>query len=293
MANETELSNIITIGNAVSALMGPAFVNGSQGLSLVVTEPFPDNTNVIKLPIAGTLTAETVAESTDYTYSASSELTDTSVTVTAKKTVLGTKITVEAARFGAGRASLDRIAGEHGRAHARLFDSDLKALFASIATAVTATSVLTKDVLIDARYSVVSAMKGAFSGRLVSMLDYKGVSEIQKELTSISATAFGNMEMLGILGMPSAANGYAGNVLGIDIYQTDGLPLANTNTDDVGCVWDPLNCFYAGVDGIQGLNNTLKEPSAINGLSTEVLTWTFFKVAEWRDTAGVRVLSDT
>lgn len=291
MSYESELGNLITIGNAVSSLLGESFVNGAQGLSLIQTEPFPDNTNVVKIPIDGILTAETVAESTDYTYSASSELTETSITCTAKKTVLGTKITVEAARFGANRARLDRIAAKHGQAHARLFDADLKALFSSIATGVTASTVLIKDNLIDARYNIVSAMKAAFSGKLVGMFDFKGVSEIQKELTSISASAFGNMELLGVLGMPNPGNGYAGNVVGIDIYQTDGLP--TSSSDDVACVWDPSACFYAGVDGGEGLNNTLKDPSAINGLSTEVLTWTFFKIVEWRDTAGCRVLSDT
>lgn len=291
MANETELGNLITIGNAVSSAMGEAFVASAIGLSLVQTEAFPDNTNTIKVRIAGSLTAETVAESTDYSYSASSELTDSSFSCVAKKSVLGTKITVEAARFGAGQANLARIAQEHGRAHARLFDSDLKALFSSVATAVTASTVLTKDNLIDARYNVVSAMKGAYSGRLVGMFDYKGVSEIQKELTSISASAFGNMEMLGVLGQPQAGNGYAGNLVGIDIYQTDGLP--TSASDDVACVWDPSAGFFAGVDGRDGLNNTLKDPAAINGLSTEVLTWTFFKVIEWRDTACCRVLSDT
>lgn len=291
MAYETELANLITIGNAVSAATGKAFVNGAQGLSLVYTEPFPDNTNVIKFAVEGSYTAETVAESTDYSYSASSEYTETSVSCTAKKSVLGTKITVEAARFGAGRARLERQALLHGQAHARLFDADLKALFSSIAGGVTATSTLVKDNLIDARYSVVAAMKGAFSGKLVAMLDYKGVSEIQKELTSITATAFGNMQMLGVLGMPNPANGYAGNVVGIDVYQTDGLP--TSGSDDIGCVWDPSACFAAGVDGRDGLNNTLKDPAAINGLSTEILTWTWWKIVEWRDTAGCRVLSDT
>lgn len=291
MSYETELANLITIGNAVAAVTGEAFVNKAQGLPLVVTEVFPDNTNVIKFPIDGSYVAETVAESTDYSYSANSEWTETSVSCTAKKTVLGTKVTVEAARFGAGRANLNKAAVKHGEAHARLFDADLKALFSSIATGVTATSTLTKDNILEARYNIVAAMKGAFSGKLVAMLDYKGVNEIQKELTSITATAFGNLEMLGILGMPVKGNGYAGHVLGVDVYQTDGLP--TSGGDDVGCVWDPTACFAAGVDGRDGLNNTLKDPAAINGLSTEILTWTFFKIVEWRDTAGCRLLSDT
>lgn len=291
MANEVLITDLITVGNAVSAVTGKAFVNGAAGLPLVHAEVFPNDTNLIKFAVEGSLTAETVGEATDYSYSASSDYNETSISCTAKKSVLGTKITVEAARFGAGRARLERIAELHGAAHARLFDSDLKALFSGIATGVTAATTLIKDNLIDARYNVVASMKGAFSGKLVGMFDYKGVSEIQKELTSITASAFGNMEMLGILGMPNPGNGYAGSIVGIDIYQTDGLP--TSGGDDVACVWDPTSCFAAGVDGRDGLNNTLKDPAAINGLSTEILTWTWFKIVEWRDTAGCRVLSDT
>lgn len=291
MAFETELGNVTTIGNAVSAAMGPAFVNRSQGLPLVYTEVFPDNTNVIKFQVSGNLVAETVAESTDYTYSANSELTDSAITCTAKKAVVGSKLTVEAVRFGQPGANLARIAQNAGEAHARLFDADLKALFPSIATTVTATTILTKDNLIDARYNIVNSMKGAFSGKLVAMLDYKGVGEIQKEITSTTAACFGNMQLLGVLGMPVQGNGYCGNLLGIDIYQTDGL--ATTGGDDQACVWDPMNCFAAGIDGTNGFYNSLKDPAAINGISTEFLTWAFFKIVEWRDLAGCMVRSDT
>lgn len=290
MAYETEYGNLITVGNAISTDMTPAFVNGSQGLALVHTQVFAENSNVIKFTKAGYLVGETVAESTDYSYSASSELTDTSVTCTAAKKVVGAKVTVEAARFAAASTNPGRMTFELGSAMARLFDYDLKALFTSLATTVTATSTLTKDNIADARYSVVSGIKGAFSGKLVGMFDYKGVNEIIKELSSISATAFGNMELLGVLGMPKPASGYAGNVLGVDIYQTDGL--GTTGGDDIAAVWDPAHCFAAGVDGA-GFYNSLKSPSAINGLSTEFLTWAFWKVVERNDLAGVRVLSDS
>jgi hypothetical protein len=291
MAYETELGNLIIKANAVSALIGEAFVNGSQGLSLVTTEVFPDDTNVIKCPISGYLVAETLAESTDYSYSANSELTDTSVTCTAKKAVIGSKITVEAARFGGGMAKLERFSAEFGRALARLFDADLKALFPSISTTVTASSTLVINNLIDARYNIVSAEKGAFSGKLVGMFDFKGIMELQKEIVATTASAFGNMELLGILGMPQPASGFAGSVMGIDLYQTDGL--ATSGGDDQACVWDPMQCFHAGVDGRNGVNNTLKDPAAINGLSTEILNWTFFKVIERRDLSGCMVKSDT
>lgn len=293
MAYETEQANIITIGNAIASMVTPAFVNGSQGYALVRKEPLPADSKVVTFPKLGYLTAETVAESTDYTYSANSELTDSSIQVTAKKSVVGAKTTVEAMRFAAWRANDSTMMTELGNAHARLFDADLKALFSSIATGVTATSTFNKNLVIDGRYNIVASLKQAFSGTLVAMVDFKAISEIHKELTDTAASAFVNSADLGILGMPNSTNGYAGKLLGVDFYQTDGLPLANGNTDDVGCMWDPNLCFGAAVDTQDGISNSMKDPSAINGISKEFLTWFFFKVAEINDVAGCRLISDT
>lgn len=291
MSFETEQGNFAVEANAVSALMGPEFVNASQFMPLVQTETFADSSNTIHVPISGYLVAETVAESTNYTYSANSELTDTYVAVTAKKAVVGNKFTVEADRFGKPWANLPRISKKMGTSFGRLFDADLKALFPSISTVVTASTILTKDNMSDASYNVFASMKEAASGVLVAALDFKGVNELGKELSNITASAFSNRELLGILGTPGGGYNYKGNLLGIDIYQTDGL--ATTGGDDQGCVWDPMHAFYAGVDGIEGFRNSQKEPSAINGLTWELLSWTFWKVAIWRNTAACQVRSDT
>ena len=271
--------------------MGPAFVAKSFGINLVRTETFPDTTNVIKVPISGYLIAETVAESTDYTYSASSELTDTSVTCTAKKGVAGTKISVEALRFASPHANLARLAGELAGAQSRLFDADLKALFPSLSQSVTATNVLTKDNLIDARYYVTSGTDGNLSGHLVGVFDYKGVSEIRKELTSITATAFSNMELLSLVGMKVPGTSPVGEFAGIHIYETSGL--ATSGGDDVGAVFDPMHAYYAGVDLNRGFTVEMHRPRANNGIVFELLSYGFWKIVEWRDAAGCKVLSDT
>lgn len=291
MAYETERGNLITLANSISGYLGPAFVQASQGLALVFKELLGDSMQVT-FPKLGYLVAEDVAESTNYTYSASSELTETSVALTAVKQVQGSKLTVEAKRFGGPRANVPFLVEQHKTAHARLFDTKLKTLFSSIATATTAGTILTIDNFIDARYAVVSAMKEAFSGKLVSMIDYKGATEIEKEITHTTASMFANMEELGVLGQPKAPTGFVGNLAGVDIYQTDGLPLANSNTDDVGCVWDPMHCFAALIDP-QGFNVVLNGPRADNGISDEQLSWIFTKVGEVNDLAGCRLLSDT
>jgi hypothetical protein len=288
---ETEQANLITIGNAVSSLMGPAFLNAAQGLPLVVAEPFPDITNTIKVPISGSLTAATLSESNAYSFSSSSELTDTSVTCTAKKVVSGSRPTVEALRFSQPWANPARIANNMGAAIGRVFDSDFVALFSSTTNSVIATSTLVKDNLLDARYNVESSMLGAFSGQLVGMLHPKGLNEVRKDITNTGATAFGNLGLLGIVGQVQPGKQFAGNLMGIDLYYRTGLP--TTGGDNIQQVWDPKNAFYAGVDGISGFRTSIQEPTAENGLVVSYLAWTFFKIIQWRDTAACIVRSDS
>lgn len=285
----TELSNLTIVGNAISALMSPAFVKVSIGLNLVHTEDFPDYTNVIKFRKSGSLVAETLAQSTEYTFSASSEITDSSVTCTAEKAVVGSRISVEAQRFGAGQAGFERFGDEHGAALGRLFDSSLFTLFSSVSGAVTATSTLTKDNLLEAAYSVRSSMQGAHGGvKLAGVFDYKGVNEVRKELTSISASAFSNPSMLTLMSVPQV-NGLAGEFAGIEIYEVAGLP--TSGGDDVACVFHPQLCFAAGLGGEMKTSVTWKDASG--GFLFEISSYWFYKIVEWNDTAGVRVLSDT
>lgn len=292
MAFETEISNFITIGNAVSAGISGAFVNASQGLGLVYAESLPANTNVKKFRKSGSLTAEAISESAAYTYSANSELTHTSVTATATKKMVATRMSVESLRFASDvGAEMSRIAAAQGAALARLFDADLKALFSGISGIVTASTILTKDNLLDAQYTIFNGIKGAFSGKLVGMLDYKGANEMRKELTSATASIFGNMETLGLVGNPKSPAGYIGNFAGIDLYQTDGLP--SGGGDDTACIWDPAICFAAAIDGVSGFNTTIQEPAVSNNMGRELVTYGFWNIVEWNDAAACAVKSDT
>lgn len=289
MANETEFSNFITIGNAVSAIASPALAEKTVMLSLCTVEQFPDNTNTIKAAKNGSLTAEDVNESTAYSLSASSELTDSSVTCTAVKGMVASHLSVEALRFANPASRIERIGEEQGAALGRLFDSAAVALFSSIATGVTATSTLTKDNLLDAQYNVYAAMKGAVGdGKLAAVLHYKGANEIRKELTSISASAFANSAMLSLIGGAPKANGLVGEFAGIEVYQTSGLP--TSGGDNIQCVFHPKYCFFAGMGG--SIETEVLWKGATGGALWEVASYMFYKVVEWNDTAGCRVLSD-
>lgn len=287
MADEIILADFVTEGNAIAGMMGPAWVAKTFGVNVVRTETFPDNTNVLKVPISGSLSAEILAELA--TPTANAELIDTSVSCTAEKSVVRSYVSVESLRFGGPTASLQRIADEHAAGHGRLFDTKLKALFTGLSQGVTASAGLTKDNLLDARYYVTSRTDGNISGLLVGAFDYKGVSEVRKELTSITATAFSNMDLLSLVGLKVPGVSPVGEFAGIQIYETSGLP--TSGGDDVAAVWDPMHCFFAGVD--LAFNVTIIQPSGSNGLTHEVTSWMYFKNVEWRDEAGCKVLSDT
>ena len=178
MAFETELANIVTQTDVVASTMTGAFVTADNVLPLILTEAFPDNTNVIKFAKSGSVRGVAGTESTAYTYAAGDELTDTSTTVTGTRKDSAQKLTVEAARFAGPMGSVERLAREAGLGLNRLAAEELKTLFSSIANSVTATTVLTVDDLYDAQYTVRSNVLGAGSNTLVAMLDYKGVNEV-------------------------------------------------------------------------------------------------------------------
>lgn len=289
MAYEQELSNFARQTDVVSAAMSEAFVAQSIGLGLVYSEAFPAGVNVVKFRKAGYGTAQTIAELGNFTYGSDTEITDSSVSATAAKKVFASKHSIESLQYGGPSASYERFGREHGGALSRLFDANLKTLFSGIATTVTASTTLTKDNILDARYNVVKSMKGAFSGNMVAVLDYKGANELSKELTSSTGTAFVQQVDLGVVGIPQS-NGYAGSLLGVDIFQTDGLP--TSSSDDVACVFDPMNAFAAGVDGVQSFNSELIFVGSQGGYF-EMTSWGFWHIVEWNDTAACALLSDT
>jgi hypothetical protein len=289
MANETELGNLVHQTDIVAGIMTEAFVTADTVFPLMLTQTFPDTTNVIKFAKSGSLTASTGSESTAHSFGAGDELTDTSTTVTGTRKQQAVKITLEAARFGGPFNSLQRAVQEGGRSLARLAASEFKTKFASVANEVIATSTLTKDDILDGRFNVVSSTKGAGSAKLVGMFDYKGMNELAKELYAVSADAFTSQVDLGVLGI-SQAGTPKGELFDVVLYETDGLP---TNTgDDEALIWDPALAFCAGVDGINGFEISVKDPESQSPWF-EIFLHTFWNIAEHNDTAACRVRSDS
>lgn len=280
------LANFQQVSDALAVGVSEALVSKAVGLGLVRSEPNVNGIRVKKWRKMGSLTASALAEGAAHTASSNEELTDTSVTTTLAKKQIPTFHTDEELRFGGDLSGWGRFEMEHGNALARLFDSELKALFTSLSNTAGGTGALNIDHLYDARYYITSTMKGAFSGQLVSMVSYKQSDYVRKDLKDAASSAYVSQVSLGpVLGLPQA-NGYIGRVADIDMYETDGIP---TDSDqDWGAVWDPMNCFCALIDE-QPTSNELKwsgSNDGSRGYSWELDSWTYWDIKEWNDGAG-------
>lgn len=288
-----DLADTVTIGNAISVMMAPSFQNASIGLGLVHSQNAPSDTNAIKFRKSGSLVAEALAEGTVYTPTdANSDINDSSTTVTATKVVVASPITVEAMRFGAGAADVPRVAAEQGRAIGRKFDTDLFALFDSVTNVATAASTMTTDTLLEGQFNVYNAKVPP--GPLVAILDYKAVYELRKLVANSGAAQYSNQSQIAMINSVPAQNGFVGNFLGIDIYQTSGL--STTGGDDQGIIFDPRYAFASTLGGaiesrVDWTNYGVA--SQIPGFSWVVESWIYYGIALWNDTAACELRSDT
>lgn len=288
-----DVADAVTIGNAISAAISPALVDSSVGLNIVYTENFSTDSNVIKFRKAGSLVAEVIAEGAVYAPTdANSDINDSSLSLTAAKVVVASPISYEAMRFGAGAANPARIADEQGRAIGRKFDDDLLALFNAITNTATASTTMSIDALIDGIYNIDAA--GVPVGRKVAVLHYKQVMELKKVCAATGAAAFMNLQFLDLINGSPKANGFAGNFLGVDIYQQTGQ--STTGGDHQGAMWSADYGFAAGLGGpakTEVFNTGMGVASQVAGLSTVVMSHIFYKIGMWNDTACTEIRSDT
>lgn len=287
-----DLGDNITIGNAISALISPAFKEASIGMNLVYAETCPSDTNVIKFRKSGSLIAEAVNEGAVYTPSdANSLLTDTSVTATAVKVVSGANYSHESERFGAGSTSPSRIGAEQGRALARKFDDDFLALFDSITNVASTAGTLDTDTILLGAYYVDNALTPP--GSKVCILDFKGVLELKKLVANSGAAIYSSQYNSPLFGTPQA-NNFVGNFLGVDFYQTTGL--STTSSLDQGCIFNPNYAFAAAMGGqvYTDISFTgMGVASQVPGISTSVLSWMYYNIVVWNNSAACEIRSAT
>lgn len=289
----TDYADFVTIGNGISAGIGPAVKAAAIGLNLVSIAEFPTDANSIKWRKSGSLVAEVVPEGAVYVPSnAKSDINDTSVTTTAAKVVVSSPITAEAMRFGAGAGTVERFSTEQGRAIARKFDADLFALFTGASQIATAASAMDADTLLLGIFNL-EASEVPLT-RLAAVLSAKQIHELRVEAKNTGGAAYMSQVSLNILGGQPQANQFVGKYLGVDIYRGFGLPTVTTRT--VGAVFDTGLAFCAGIGGPIETRVSFTGPGVQNqipGVSDNVLSWMFYDVKEYYDQAVSQLRSNT
>lgn len=288
-----DIADCVIVGNAISTMISPALKEAVFSMPLIHVEECPPTTNVIKFRKSGSLVAEAVTEGAVYTPSdANSDINDTSVTATAVKIAVASPLTVEAIRFGAGAADIPRVAAEQARAIGRKFDDDFLALVDSITNVATASTTMSVDTLLEGQYNVYNALVP--TGGLAAVLHFKQAYELKKVIASSGAAQYSNQSQISILNGIPQANGFVGNFLGVDIYQTTGL--STTGGDTQGVIFDPRIAFAAAIGGSI---DTMVEwtgygvASNIPGFSYAAESWIFYHIVVWNNTAASELRSDT
>lgn len=288
MAFETELGNLVHLTDAISSVIAPEFKEKTFMLGLVVSDTFDPSSNVLKFTRSGSLTAKVVAESSAYTYDSGSELTDTAVSVTAQKVMVGTKITPEARRFGAPFNSLDRIASAQAAALARKFDDDVLALAAGFSNSVVSTSTFTADDLLKGLYTL-QLNNSPLNIAPAAILSSKQVYELQLDISGNSGSVWSNDALVDVLVNAGSRGAFAGSVAGIDIYRSNLIDQdGGTPNRFEGLLIDREWAICAGIGGAAETDAFMDPDDKI----LKVVTHYFYGVAEFNDAAGVLMKSD-
>lgn len=295
MSYETELANIKHQTDVVSDAISAALVQGVVFAPLIYGEDLPPakTTNVKLFRKAGSFTAETISESTAHAVDAAGqELSESSVTATAVKYCANCITTVEAERFSPITA--DKLYAALGNALARYWDTLIIALFSGFTgNTVTATSTMTVADIMQAAYLVRSGTYGVSpASGLICGLNFKMVYEIQKEILASAASVWGVPSQISLLSGLPGTNGFRGELPGMRIYETSGLP--TSSSDSVGLVYDPAIAFCSMVDGQPAYQERwIGGSDGTRGYATERSAILFGDVKEWNDSGGVGVKSDT
>lgn len=288
VANITEVSNAVTLGNLISRRASPALVAAAVGMGSLYAEDLPTGTNVKKFEKNGSLTAASLAESTALAVDSNGELTNSSVTATAAKAAVSSGLSVEGERFT--NISIDRIASEQGSALARYVSADFLGMAGGFSTAVTCTDVATVADLLLAQFNILNSNVPNPEVNVHAYLGARAVYNLKKEIVQSGAAAWSNPNMLALFGGNGPkANGFMGQIPGVcDVYQASGF--GTSGSDDVQMVIHPMWALAGMFDAGP---KTWVTPKGSEGLYTEIVSYYLYDIIEWNDLAGVKFLSDT
>lgn len=288
MAFETERGNFALPTDVISDGIAAALASAVVVLPLIKKENLPQYTNVKNARKAGKLEAAALSESSNWTYAADSEYTETSVACTATKQAASVKVTVEAEQFGT--KSIANMSVELGNGIARLLDDNILTLFPSFTTnaAITEAAGLTGVGVLRAAMRVDAALAGTPGQPKILACSHRQAFDIRSEVHQSGAAQFAQASQISLLSGVNQPNGYAGMLPGIMVYVTDGLP--TSAGDDVALVFNPDRAFFGMYSAAPDVRSNW---IGSQGFFTELTAHVFSGVIEYHDQAGCRVLSDS
>lgn len=290
MANETTTSTLILVAAGVASQITPMFTPAAIGMNFVVPFGLAPNSKATALPIGGAVTASVVAEAGAIT---PATLTDTSVSLTIKKAVVSIKPTIESLRFAAG-GQYDRLVRLCTQACVKKFEQDVMALATGFSQSVDSGASLTVAKTIEAGY-LVKAGNMPNTAVLDAALSYGASQDVANDIRTNTGAFYGNpnfnpQEKAGVKQMTP---GFMGQFFGINWWETGNHTTAGGN-DEMMIVNREFAIAALFPDGVApGFEVAVSDQvEFLNGNEVlRVLMW--YQVAEYVDTAGVRVLADT
>lgn len=292
MAGETTSASVNKIERVYSDSISEDFTKKIVAINLISSEDLPSGTLVKSYKNEVDFVesdADTVTEGGSY--STNTEMTNGQTNLTAAKSVITSKLTVEALDFNI--VSDQKVVDKQSSAIARKADTEILALFASFSNSLTSASVGTLDDLNDAIFYVQEDTL-RYGSVLTAIIGGKFANAIRKQVSNSGAAQFSLENRLSVLGQPGQPlvqpNGYLGSIPGLNIFVTSGF--ATSGADSVQGVYDSADA----IEGIYGNSvNTwaIKVGAGNPSLVVELTSYFYHACTLRRAGAGCKVLSDT
>jgi hypothetical protein len=232
VASVLEMEVLTKLSSLLSLRGSPALVDFSPMASR--------GSLVLAIPLAG-WEGNVMSAPGENTAVSNSALDSSQVTLTIARQAIQQEITDELLISTTGGISLERLAEVAVNAYLNRLNDMTVGLFGSVSASVGSTGVdMTVDDYIDAQQTL---MRANNTGVTYAMLHGQQMSDLQNSLRgeggALSFTP-ATAEMIAIKG-----KGYAGNLLGTELWINNRVLTANSGADRAGCMWSRGAFAYA------------------------------------------------
>ncbi|WZO97305.1 hypothetical protein EP7_004330 [Isosphaeraceae bacterium EP7] len=250
-------------------------------LNLMYPVNLVKGSNSKKLQSRNAQTASVVAEAAEATPAVFGKTAG--ATLLAKKVMVLNELTLESELFGG--LSPDEVKVEQGLAVSEKVDTDACALFPGFSNTAGTTGVaLTIDKMIEADYK---AGLSFAPGARIFVLGNVQILHLKQYIVTSGASVWANPMVSNLLGEQAQPNGFVGYILNRAVFETQHVPLVNSNADRCGACLNPMYALAAAY--VRPPNTEVEGNSSKR--TREVSTDYFYDVKERLDGAGCGIIS--